>query len=459
MGDPRGMGHYISPPNERQSPMAPDGKKENLLTSWKEIAVYLDRDVRTCIRWEKKFGLPVHRLDKDSKAKVFAYKDEIDRWLRDRSAPEFLDRKWALSGGQGGRLLVILILLILAGAGYFLIPGLRTNNIPAAFHIRGTSLVITNARGTELWRYDTGLPDLKGEVFYREHFQDKKRGADYVPAWPLISIRDINGDRRPEILFSTQTASELNEGLLLCFNSKGRELWRFAAGRELAFGEKVYRREYRIFGFDVGDHDGDGKLEILVISFHKPDWPCQVALLDTSGGVKGEYWNAGYLMDAMSGDVDGDGKKEIVLSGVNNGYRRGCVIVFKDGNVHGSSPQDQTAYRNASVGPGTQSDYILFPTADFHVFLGQQGDPINHLWIHEGGGMTGMTYDTQIYFDLNPRLECTSVTLSNYFRNLYERLVQEGKIHGPLGKDFEKKLAEDFLYYERGSWIKKTPSQ
>jgi len=59
-------------------------KKENLLTSWKEIASYLDRDVRSCQRWEKKLGLPVYRIDKSPKSKVFAYKDEIDEWLRHR---------------------------------------------------------------------------------------------------------------------------------------------------------------------------------------------------------------------------------------------------------------------------------------------------------------------------------------------------------------------------------------
>lgn len=31
------------------------------LDSWKEIAVYLDRALRTVQRWEKDHGLPVHR--------------------------------------------------------------------------------------------------------------------------------------------------------------------------------------------------------------------------------------------------------------------------------------------------------------------------------------------------------------------------------------------------------------
>ena len=49
--------------------------------SWKEIASYLGRAERTCRRWEKEFSLPVHRMDGSPRASVFAYKEELDRWL------------------------------------------------------------------------------------------------------------------------------------------------------------------------------------------------------------------------------------------------------------------------------------------------------------------------------------------------------------------------------------------
>jgi tetratricopeptide (TPR) repeat protein len=52
-----------------------------VLQSWKDISAYLGRDVRTCRRWEEHLGLPVHRLNGSPKARVMAYKDEIDRWL------------------------------------------------------------------------------------------------------------------------------------------------------------------------------------------------------------------------------------------------------------------------------------------------------------------------------------------------------------------------------------------
>jgi tetratricopeptide (TPR) repeat protein len=52
-----------------------------ILQSWKEISAYLGRDIRTCRRWEENLGLPIHRLDGSPKARVLAYKDEIDSWL------------------------------------------------------------------------------------------------------------------------------------------------------------------------------------------------------------------------------------------------------------------------------------------------------------------------------------------------------------------------------------------
>ena len=58
-------------------------EEKNILQSWKEIASYLGRAERTCRRWEKEFGLPVHRMDGSPRASVFAYKEELDLW-RDR---------------------------------------------------------------------------------------------------------------------------------------------------------------------------------------------------------------------------------------------------------------------------------------------------------------------------------------------------------------------------------------
>ena len=63
---------------------APPGP-EDRLDSWKEIAAYLKRGIRTVQRWEQFSGLPVRRLETERPGSVFAYKQEIDAWWASRS--------------------------------------------------------------------------------------------------------------------------------------------------------------------------------------------------------------------------------------------------------------------------------------------------------------------------------------------------------------------------------------
>lgn len=62
------------------------------LESWKEIATYLNRSVRTVRRWEADEGLPVRRQMHRSLGSVYALKSELDAWrqanqLRRRETP------------------------------------------------------------------------------------------------------------------------------------------------------------------------------------------------------------------------------------------------------------------------------------------------------------------------------------------------------------------------------------
>jgi len=61
---------------------AAQNPKGVLLNSWKEIANYLGRGVRTVQRWEHDLGLPVRRPWGRSRSTVMAMSDELDAWLR-----------------------------------------------------------------------------------------------------------------------------------------------------------------------------------------------------------------------------------------------------------------------------------------------------------------------------------------------------------------------------------------
>lgn len=69
------FGPQSNPPNANAIPR---------LNSWKEIAAYFDRDIRTVQLWEKREALPIHRHGHSTRSSVYAFPDELDLWLRTR---------------------------------------------------------------------------------------------------------------------------------------------------------------------------------------------------------------------------------------------------------------------------------------------------------------------------------------------------------------------------------------
>jgi len=62
----------------------PDSPPDDRLDSWKEIAAYLRRGIRTVQRWERDEGLPVHRLVHAKRGSIYARRDELSAWWESR---------------------------------------------------------------------------------------------------------------------------------------------------------------------------------------------------------------------------------------------------------------------------------------------------------------------------------------------------------------------------------------
>jgi Tol biopolymer transport system component len=71
---------------ERSPGVPPSARPpEDRLDSWKEIATYLNRDVTTVQRWERREGMPVHRHQHDRMGSVYAFRSDLDAWASSRS--------------------------------------------------------------------------------------------------------------------------------------------------------------------------------------------------------------------------------------------------------------------------------------------------------------------------------------------------------------------------------------
>jgi hypothetical protein len=59
--------------------------ESTVLSSWKDIARYLGKGVRTVQRWERQLGLPVRRpVGASQKSAVLLYRRDVDAWLDTR---------------------------------------------------------------------------------------------------------------------------------------------------------------------------------------------------------------------------------------------------------------------------------------------------------------------------------------------------------------------------------------
>src|ERR1051326_1102893 len=53
-----------------------------ILQGWKQIAEHLDCGYRTAQRWEE-HGLPIKRVTKGPRSRVYADSEELDCWIKD----------------------------------------------------------------------------------------------------------------------------------------------------------------------------------------------------------------------------------------------------------------------------------------------------------------------------------------------------------------------------------------
>jgi tetratricopeptide (TPR) repeat protein len=155
-----------------------------ILDSWKAISAYVGRTARTCHRWEGELGLPVHRLDGSPKSRVFAYKDEIDRWL-EKKLHEGDKKFWGRVLPRPKRWVVALALTAFV---VLVVLGWRTLNVAPlrpVFNGRPAVAVLPFVNGTG----DAGL-DFLGDSLPAHLIEGLQRSADHLTVYTPEVVAD-----------------------------------------------------------------------------------------------------------------------------------------------------------------------------------------------------------------------------------------------------------------------------
>ena len=186
---------------------------KEILDSWKAISVYLGRGIKTCYRWEKELGLPIHRINQDSpSSRVFAYKSEINEWLKERAnhiepKKPLLERKWVISG-----LASVTALVLIAAAVIYFSYRKYSSSFPS-----GLIIGVLPCENSNFSEYEQYLPEG-----IRQFITDNLSRIDNLKVIPSAVMERNNGSysdlknicEKLKITYLLKVKMEKNENIL-----------------------------------------------------------------------------------------------------------------------------------------------------------------------------------------------------------------------------------------------------
>jgi len=174
-------------------------------------------------------------------------------------------------------------------------------------------------------------------------------------------------------------------------------------------------------------------------------------ILNSMGELLGEFWNSGYLMDYCFADINRDKGVELIVSGMNNEYNTGCIMVFDPTDIWGASPQSGE-YLCQELKPGSEKYYMLIPPTDVEncICLRNKIDVIDILNNQIISVKSGIG---QIFYEFNFDLELININFSDDYEIMHNKYLSENKITSKLDKDFKANLMKGLLYYDGQKWV------
>ncbi len=447
------------------------------LDSWKEIAEYLSRNVRTVTRWADERGLPIHHVPGGKRGHVFAFTAELDAWLLSQRtslpaaslpssftgnrdplsdlAPAALASAQAVVATHAGirsgqstqtprhrlsrtslRWRIALIAgLLLAGAATVAVSlALRAESGHDAelFAIKydGDTLIATNPEGHTLWshrypdstfmNYFANRPDAANFFRIADFFHDGDREAAAIV--PLT--HGPNPDQR--------TRCELD-----FFSSRGDLLWSYSPERTFQFGTHELSGPW--FFEDLFVSQSDSQTTLWATAGHHTWGDAFVSQIDPhTGHATLRFVNTGVLYHL--GELKTSSATFLLAGGFNNEWDGGSLAIINENRPFAASPQTPgTRHHCDSCPPGVPDYYFVFPRSEINRLSGVYEDPIFGVRI-VNEGIQVRKYERLskggeniIYvFSKQPPFKLLSILYDSAYDMLHKKWSAEGKLSHPL---------------------------
>jgi hypothetical protein len=373
------------------------------LNTWCEIAQYMGVSIRTAQMWADR-GMPVRRIG----GRVTAYTGELETW---KLGPALTSVE---SAQQGWQLVRGALLAVGAIAALLLVVRAMPGDVASAARESGRQLVARDANGRFLWQHSFESP---------QHLASRVLAAD------------LDDDGHNEVLAVDDSAvnRDATGNTLLVFDRRGQIRWSYACRRRVRDVKQEYSAVYFLtFELLPRPVPGNGA-RVVALSNHSYSYPQQVALLNERGDVKGEYWHSGHLT-TFQADFS-KAEPELLLGGVNDGYRQATLVVLDPRHVAGSSivpPGD--SHELVGLGKGEEKAVMLFPRPCFVEDVNRVTDirvSTQGLRVTVAQGESADRSPTLIY-EFDRSLKLRSMMASAAFSTQHRTLESAGKLDHAL---------------------------
>jgi hypothetical protein len=312
--------------------------------------------------------------------------------------------------------------ILLCIAAYISMRILATEKQPQFGRLDGAVLRVTDADGKELW--SKSFPD----GFSTDWYYAKESGK-------RIWFADLEGKGHTSVLFSYLAASgpQSQSSTLICYSDRGKEKWRWTPGRdlpELAGSPPTFWTMALEFPKARVGRPG----RIVAASIHMPWWPSQIAILDSNGKTVSEYWHSGGLSYLALADLDGDGRQEIIATGVANGYdHQGTLVVLDPDRVSGASTEVRPEFQIHGMGVAHERLRLLFRRSDLNRAM-YQYNIATEPTVDQGNirltvvECTAPAYGCRIWYEFDKHFRLIAAFAGgDEFRSAHARFYQNGK--------------------------------
>lgn len=387
------------------------------LESWKEVAAYLGRDVRTAIRWEQERGLPVHRVPGGRRQAVFAYPEELDAWMEGRSgAPEagspppadvpVSERVPSRARLRRARYAHLAGAVLPAAVAIALLTGVWRVAPVARVAFEGGWVVAMDASGRERWRYA-----IDGRPTYRR--------VDHM-------LVDFAGRGAPDVvvLLTEQPVPTAASDRIFVFSPAGELRWSAQPSDTLSFGGIAYGAPWFSAAWTAMETGGVTRLVWAVR--HVTWWPSMLLTFDGDGRRIGTFVNAGWIHSiAPLGE-------RLLISGVSNSADAAMAALIDARSPSGSSPEDPASpYYCAACPPAGPLRYTIFGRSEINRAGGfdintasiLNFDRAIEIRTQEAAGTSG-----EAVYELTPDLSVARARFGDRYWDLHRRLESEGRL-------------------------------